>query len=551
MITKTLSVVFTDIKGFTARTSSSSRAGMLRMLEKHEELLKPLVLQHGGTVVKTIGDAFLLTFESPTNAVLCGMRMQARLRDYNAGADEAEHIEIRVAINTGEVELVGSDVFGDAVNLASRVEGITDAGEVYFTEATYLVMNKQEVPTSQVGEYRFKGIPEAVTIYRVLQDENLELYRKVLETQMVPDVVAEDEGSVPEGAFSSGLLLALEQQKAMLARRRWDPLIMAVAVVVLLGLLGGAYLGWRAWDYRAEREEAARLLAGGQARPALERLASLHESDPSDPVLLELLDNAVSADVRASIAGRRFDEALERIAAHGKRYPDLSALSRLTRDARLAKAEEGFQRNVRGGRTDLEALLKDYPDDTEIQFRLAYHSAESLGGTGPVRRAMFLYRQVVEADPATYERNEHVLSGVRKYLAAHYAPEDPNRTFIAQRYRSDLQPFLAESLGNPKDKELRRNAYALLRESGDLMPAQEFRFFTAELFYRTITERTFHAETFSYFEGLLKSGLPSELKNAAPDPLPPAHVLKRTSPDRKRALPIVQAFFPAVLKQGR
>ena len=162
MIAKTHSVVFTDIKGFTAHTSSSSRAEMLSILEKHEELLKSIVVNHGGTVVNTIGDTFLLTFESPTNSVLRGVRMQARLRDYNAGADEAERIEIRVAINTGEVELVGSDVFGEAVNLASRVEGITDAGKVYFTEATYLVMNKQEVPTSHVGEYHFKGIPEAV-----------------------------------------------------------------------------------------------------------------------------------------------------------------------------------------------------------------------------------------------------------------------------------------------------------------------------------------------------------------------------------------------------
>ena len=85
----------------------------------------------------------------------------------------------------------------------------------------------------------------------MIQDENLELYRKVVECQVVPDKVAEDKGSVPEGAFSSGLLLALEQQNALLAPRRWDPLIMAVAVVVLLGLLGGVYLGWRIWDYRA------------------------------------------------------------------------------------------------------------------------------------------------------------------------------------------------------------------------------------------------------------------------------------------------------------
>ena len=259
----------------------------------------------------------------------------------------------------------------------------------------------------------------------------------------------------------------------------------------------------------------------------------------------------MSADVRTSIAGRRFDEALERIAAHGKHYPDLPALTRLTRDARLAKAEESFQRDVRGGRTELEALLKDYPDDLGIKFRLAYHSAESLGGAEPVRRAMFLYRQVVEADPETYERNEHLLTGIRKYLAAHYAPEDPNRAFIAQHYRSDLRTFLAKSVGDPKDKELRRNAFALLREADELAAAQEFRFFSAELFYRTLTERTFHAETCAYFEGLLKSGLTPELRAATPDPLPTAHVLKPTSPDRERALPIVQAFFPSALKQGR
>ena len=58
MVAKTLTVVFTDIKGFTERTSKSSRGEMLRILKKHEELLKPIVLRHGGKVVKTIGEGF-------------------------------------------------------------------------------------------------------------------------------------------------------------------------------------------------------------------------------------------------------------------------------------------------------------------------------------------------------------------------------------------------------------------------------------------------------------------------------------------------------------
>ena len=76
MASRTLTVVFTDIKGFTERTSKGSRADLLRMLEQHEDLLLPLVGRYGGRVVKTIGDAFMLAFDSPTNAVLCGLMMQ-------------------------------------------------------------------------------------------------------------------------------------------------------------------------------------------------------------------------------------------------------------------------------------------------------------------------------------------------------------------------------------------------------------------------------------------------------------------------------------------
>jgi len=165
MTSRTLTIVFTDIKGFTERTNRSSRGALVRLLERHEELLLPVVMHFGGTVVKTIGDAFLLTFDSPTNAVLCGLVMQDTLRRANEEANEDDRIEIRVAINTGEVELIGSDVFGETVNVAARIEGITDAGEVYFSESTYLAMHKAEVPTSEVGSFRLKGIPEQITVY--------------------------------------------------------------------------------------------------------------------------------------------------------------------------------------------------------------------------------------------------------------------------------------------------------------------------------------------------------------------------------------------------
>ncbi len=182
--TRVLTVVFTDIKGFTERTSHSDRESVSRLLQKHEELLLPLVKNYDGVLIKTIGDAFLLTFNSPTNAVLCAIMMQEKLKEFNASVAESEKIEIRIAMNTGEVLLRDGDVFGEPVNVAARIEGLTDANEIWFSESTYLAMNRQEVPTSLVGEYRLKGIPEAVRVYRVVRDADSEVYARTVQTQI-------------------------------------------------------------------------------------------------------------------------------------------------------------------------------------------------------------------------------------------------------------------------------------------------------------------------------------------------------------------------------
>lgn len=77
---------------------------------------------------------------------------------------------MRIAINVGEVNLAENDVFGEAVNIAARIESVTQAGEVFFTEAVYLSMNKTEVPSSEVGLLKLKGISEKVKVYKVKRE---------------------------------------------------------------------------------------------------------------------------------------------------------------------------------------------------------------------------------------------------------------------------------------------------------------------------------------------------------------------------------------------
>ena len=109
---------------------------------------------------------FLVRFDSPTDAVLCGLTVQEVLRRHNAAADAKQRLEVRVAINSGDVELTENDIYGDAVNIAARLEGVAEPGEVWFTESVYLAMNRREAPAAEIGERTFKGIPYPIRVYR-------------------------------------------------------------------------------------------------------------------------------------------------------------------------------------------------------------------------------------------------------------------------------------------------------------------------------------------------------------------------------------------------
>ncbi|HXT00807.1 MAG TPA: RDD family protein [Elusimicrobiota bacterium] len=169
--TRHLSILLTDIKGFTDKTSHKTRADIQAMLDEHRAIVLPILEGAGGRLIKTIGDAFLMTYDSPTNAVLAGVAVQEALAKRNEGKSPDDRLEIRIAINAGEVNLAEGDVFGEPVNITARIEGIAEAGQVYFTEAVYLAMNKAEVPSSEIGLMQLKGIPEKIRVYKVRREE--------------------------------------------------------------------------------------------------------------------------------------------------------------------------------------------------------------------------------------------------------------------------------------------------------------------------------------------------------------------------------------------
>lgn len=167
MKSENLAIVFIDIAGFTARTSRQSREENQRMLGRFTGTVRQAIRGYNGKLIKEIGDAVLLTFRSPTDAVLCSMAIHDHLAVTEGSVAPAERFHIRAAINAGDVRVEGGDVFGEAVNIASRIEGVAPEGDVWFSEAVYLAMNRSEVPTEEKGHHELKGIPEPVRLYRV------------------------------------------------------------------------------------------------------------------------------------------------------------------------------------------------------------------------------------------------------------------------------------------------------------------------------------------------------------------------------------------------
>jgi class 3 adenylate cyclase len=199
--TANLAIVFTDIKGFTERTSKQTLEQNEKLLKTHNEMLAPLFKGLGGRIIKTIGDAFMVTFESPTSAVLAGLAVQDSLWSYNQSASAEEQLHVRVAINVGEVRMEGNDVFGEPVNIAARVEGVAEADEVTFTESVYLSMNRAEVPAEELGHFELKGIPEKIRLYKAT--------RSTLAGE--PPFARKGLARLAEGTRSSGAHQALER----------------------------------------------------------------------------------------------------------------------------------------------------------------------------------------------------------------------------------------------------------------------------------------------------------------------------------------------------
>jgi adenylate cyclase len=162
-------IMFTDMVGYSA-LAQADEATALGVLDRHNRLLRPIFPRFRGREVKTVGDAFLVDFDSALDATECAIEIQRTLHDYNESAPDHWKIWIRVGLHVGDVVQSQGDVLGDAVNIASRIAPLADPGGICLTQQVYdQVQNKIELPLVKLPPHQLKHIRLAVGVYKVVQ----------------------------------------------------------------------------------------------------------------------------------------------------------------------------------------------------------------------------------------------------------------------------------------------------------------------------------------------------------------------------------------------
>lgn len=161
--TRTRSVVFTDMADYTRSVASADRQGLRNLLSMHQRFVEPVLTGRGGRVVKNIGDSFMALFDSATDAVRASLDLvEAHV------PSQGSPVTFRASVATGDVEETENDAFGEPVNMSSRINARTPAGEVWLSSGTWHCMNQAEIPWESTGRHTLKGIPGEVEVFRAV-----------------------------------------------------------------------------------------------------------------------------------------------------------------------------------------------------------------------------------------------------------------------------------------------------------------------------------------------------------------------------------------------
>ena len=174
---KLKAIVFTDIVDFT-KLSAEDEQHALNLIDKQREIVKPIVEKHNGEWLKEIGDGLLFSFDSSLDAVNCSIEIQQSLKDI-------KDFKIRIGIHQGDIFIKDGDVFGDDVNIASRVESFAPVGGIAVSDKISSdTSGVKDIKVVFMGHKKMKGVNQDIKVY-CINHQGLNVFKR----QWLPLVV--------------------------------------------------------------------------------------------------------------------------------------------------------------------------------------------------------------------------------------------------------------------------------------------------------------------------------------------------------------------------
>lgn len=163
-------IMFTDIKGYSAMMGEDESLAVKLVLE-HRELVRECLAHYEGQEHETIGDAFVVLFDSVVNAVRCAAEIQQKLKTRNSGLPADQQVWLRIGVHLGDIIVQSDGIYGDGVNVAARVQDKAEPGGISITEQVFLqVDGKLDYAMEAVGRVELRNIKNPPQLYKLRMD---------------------------------------------------------------------------------------------------------------------------------------------------------------------------------------------------------------------------------------------------------------------------------------------------------------------------------------------------------------------------------------------
>src|SRR5919112_6537984 len=171
LVRRLAAVLCGDIVGYSRLMGFDEEGTHARVTHHRREIIEPTIAEHHGRIIKHTGDGFLAMFDSPLEATRCAIVIQQSVSARNMSVPEQSRVEYRMGVNLGDVIVDNDDIYGDGVNIASRLETSATPGTVNIPGGVYeQIKNKLVCGYQSLGDEKLKNITDPVRIYRVLPD---------------------------------------------------------------------------------------------------------------------------------------------------------------------------------------------------------------------------------------------------------------------------------------------------------------------------------------------------------------------------------------------